>query len=219
MQRGTLITTTGIDGAGKSTLAKNVRDKLRGRGHDAVYAYGRFLPLVSYPVMEIGRRTVLSDSDIDEDYTEHQTSKADLFETSLLRRGYEALVMADYAPQLLARVILPLYQHDFVVCDRYFYDTLLTDLSGDVVQEPKEAVDRYRTYSKLIPTPDFEFYVDIPPEVSLDRKDDIPDIEYLRDRKRFYDRFAQEYGMFTLDGTRSESALCSSVMDLVLDED
>ncbi|WP_238398289.1 dTMP kinase [Halorussus salinus] len=217
MKRGTLITITGIDGAGKSTLAKNIRDELRDRGHDAVYAYGRFLPLLSYPVMELGRRTVLSDSDLEEDYTEHQTNKADLFDTTVLRRGYEALVMADYAPQLFAKVILPLYQHDFVICDRYFYDTLLTDLSGDVITEPQEAVDRYQTYSKLIPSPDFEFYIQIPPEVSLERKDDIPDIEYLRDRKRFYDVFAQEYGMTVLDGTNSPSNLCTNVIRKVLD--
>ncbi|ELZ31375.1 hypothetical protein C474_08737 [Halogeometricum pallidum JCM 14848] len=128
------------------------------------------------------------------------------------------LVMADYAPQLFARVVVPLYQHDYVVCDRYFYDTLLTDLSGDVIPEPQEAVDRYRMYSKLIPSPDFEFYVQIPPEVSLERKDDIPDIEYLRDRKRFYDVFAQAYGMSVLDGTRSQSDLCFTVTNAVLSD-
>ncbi|MDL0118808.1 hypothetical protein PNQ29_03495 [Halobacterium salinarum] len=213
-----MITTTGIDGAGKSTLAQNVRDELQARGYDAVYAYGRFLPLLSYPVMELGRRTVLSDSNIEEDYTEHQSNKADLFDASLLRRGYEMLVMMDYAPQLLARVIIPLYQHDYVICDRYFYDTLLTDLSGDVIPEPQEAINRYRTYSKLIPSPDFEFYVQIPPEVSLERKDDIPDIEYLRDRKRFYDEFAQAYGMSILDGTRSQSDLCSTVVETLLNQ-
>lgn len=216
MQRGTLITTTGIDGAGKSTLAKNVRDELQARGYDAVYAYGRFLPLLSYPVMELGRRTVLSSSDIEEDYTQHQSNKKSLFETSLLRRGYEMLVMADYAPQLFARVILPLYQHDYVVCDRYFYDTLLTDLSGDVVTSPQEAIDRYRLYSKVIPKPDFEFYVQIPPEVSMERKDDVPDIGYVRDRKEFYDAFAEAYGMSVIDGTQSQSEVCASVIKSVL---
>jgi dTMP kinase len=216
MRRGTLITTTGIDGAGKSTLAKNVRDELQERGYDAVYAYGRFLPLISYPVMELGRRTVLSDSDMEKDYAQHQSNKADLFDASLLRRGYETLVMADYAPQLFARVIVPLYQHDYVICDRYFYDTLLTDLSGDVISEPQEVVNRYRIYSKLIPSPDFEFYIQIPPEVSMERKDDIPDIGYLHDRKRFYDVFAESYDMSTLDGTASQSELCSTVVNTVL---
>lgn len=216
MQRGTLITTTGIDGAGKSTLAKNVRDELQARGYDAVYAYGRFLPLLSYPVMELGRRTVLSSSDIEEDYTEHQSNKKSLFETSLLRRGYEALVMADYAPQLFARVILPLYQHDYVICDRYFYDTLLTDLSGDVITDPQEAIDRYRLYSKVIPKPDFEFYVQIPPEVSMERKDDVPDIGYVKDRKAFYDAFAEANRFHRLDGLNSPNELVNEVISVII---
>lgn len=216
MQRGKLITTTGIDGAGKSTLAKNVRDELLERGHDAVYAYGRFLPLVSYPVMELGRRTVLSGSDMEEDYNQHQSNKEDLFETSLLRRGYETLVMADYAPQLFARVIRPLYQHDYVVCDRYFYDTLLTDLSGDVITDPQDAIDRYQLYEKIIPAPDFEFYVQIPPEVSMERKDDIPDIGYVRDRKEFYDAFAEANEMNIVDGTKSQSEVCETVLESIL---
>ena len=217
MQLGTLITITGIDGAGKSTLAKNVRDELQVRGYDAVYAYGRFLPLLSYPVMEFGRRTVLSDSDIESNYSVHQSKKADLFDTSLLRRAYEILVMADYAPQLFARVLLPLYKHDYVVCDRYFYDTLLTDLSGDVISTPQQAIDRYRCYSRLVPSPDFEFYVCIAPEIAMERKDDIPDIEYLRDRKSFYDSFAEANDMTILDGTNTKNTLRHTVVDLVTD--
>lgn len=216
MQRGTLITTTGIDGAGKSTLAKNVRDELQARGYDAVYAYGRFLPLLSYPVMEIGRRTVLSDSDIENDYNSHQSKKEELFETPFLRRVYELLVMMDYAPQLFARVILPLYKYDYVVCDRYFYDTLLTDLSGDVIQTPRQAIDRYRYYSRFVPSPDYEFYLRIDPETAIERKDDIPDIGYLQDRKRFYDLFAEANDMIILDGTDSEDGLCRTVVEKIM---
>jgi len=216
MQRGTLITTTGIDGAGKSTLARNVTEELCERGYDAVYAYGRFLPLLSYPVMEIGRRTVLSDSDMENDYTSHQSKKEELFETQLLRRAYELLVMTDYAPQLFARVILPLYKYDYVVCDRYFYDTLLTDLSGDVIQTPQQAIDRYRYYSLFVPSPDYEFYLRIDPTVAIERKDDIPDIEYLRERKYFYDEFTEAMDMTVLKGTKNKDSLCQTVVEVVV---
>lgn len=217
MQQGTLITITGIDGAGKSTLARNVTDALRGQGHDVVYAYGRFLPVLSYPVMEIGRRTLLSDSDIESEYTTHQSRKEHLFEILPLRRAYELLVMMDYAPQLFTRVLVPLYKHDYVVCDRYFYDTLLTDLSGDVVQTPQKAIERYQFYSQLVPAPDFEFYVSIKPEIAIKRKDDVPDIEYLRDRKSFYDLFAEANDMTVLDGTDTKEALCDTVVQAVTD--
>jgi len=70
--------------------------------------------------------------------------------------------------------VRPLYEADIVVCDRYFYDTLLSDLAGDVLDEPEEAIERYRRYQPFLPTPDHEFYVQVPTEVSMERKDDIP---------------------------------------------
>jgi dTMP kinase len=216
MQRGTLICLTGIDGAGKSTLARSVSEALSERGYRATYTYGRYLPLLAYPVMELGRRTLLSGGQDEGDYTEHQSEKRELFAGSTLRLGYEALVMLDYAPQLLWRVAVPLYRYEYVVCDRYFYDTLLTDLCGDVVRTPEEAVSKYdRFYSRLVPDPDHEFYVEIDPEVSMERKDDVPAIEYLEERKAFYDRFAETFDLTRLDGTDAPGELVSSVLDAV----
>lgn len=217
MQRGQLICLTGIDGAGKSTLARAVSEELADRGYSACYTYGRYLPLLAYPVMELGRRTLLGGSQQEGEYTEHQAEKEELFAGSTLRLGYEALVMLDYAPQLLWRVLVPLYRHEYVVCDRYFYDTLLTDLCGDVVRTPEEAVSKYRRfYSHLVPEPDHEFYVEIEPEVSMERKDDVPAIEYLEERKAFYDRFAEAFDLTRLDGTDPPEHLVAAVLDAVV---
>lgn len=208
-----LICLTGIDGAGKSTLARNVRDELENRGYDATYVYGRYLPRLAYPIMELGRRTVFSDTSMEDDYVKHQEEKAGLFERRWVRRSYELLLMADYAPQLCYRLLHPLLTADYVICDRFFYDTLLTDLSGDVIRSPEEAVRRYRWYARILPTPDYEFYIEIPPEVSIERKDDVPMIEYLEDRKSFYDYFATELKMKCLDGTMSQESLSAAVVE------
>lgn len=216
MRRGELICLTGIDGAGKSTLARGVSERLSDRGYRACHTYGRYLPLLAYPVMELGRRTLLSGGQNEGDYTEHRAEKGDLFAGSTLRLGYEALVMLDYAPQLLRRVLLPLYRYEYVVCDRYFYDTLLTDLCGDVVRTPEEAISKYdRFYSRLVPEPDHEFYVEIDPEVSMERKDDVPAIEYLEERKAFYDEFAAAFGLTRLDGTDPPEELVAAVVETV----
>ncbi len=208
-----LVCLTGIDGAGKSTLAQNVTDELVDRGFDARYVYGRYLPRLAYPMMELGRRSVLSDTSIEDDYVEHQAEKAGLFERAWVRRSYELLLMTDYAPQLCYRLVRPLLTADYVICDRYFYDTLLTDLGGDVVRSPEEAVKRYQRYARVLPSPDYEFYIEISPEVSMERKDDVPAIEYLEDRKSFYDYFAEELDMHVLDGKMSREALTAAVVE------
>lgn len=212
MTRGTLVCITGLDGAGKSTLTKAVVEELQLEGYDAVGAYGRFLPRLTYPLILLGQRTVLSDSDITEDYETHQSTKNDLFESTLLSSLYEGIIMADYIPQFFCRVVLSIYQYDIVVCDRYFYDTLLTDLAGDVINEPADAIRRYNLYSKFLPQPDHEFYVQTPAEVSMRRKDDVPSIEYIQDRKSFYDSFAEKQDLSVLDGTLTSERLTKIVL-------
>lgn len=216
MNRGTLVCVTGLDGAGKSTLTNSVAQTLRDDGYDAVQVYGRYLPRASYLAIAIGRRTVFSNSDIEDDYEDHQSEKEDVFSNDLLATAYESVVMADYVPQFVWRVLRSLYTHDIVICDRYVYDTLLTDLAGDVLAEPADAIDRYRLYEDVFPTPDHEFYVSIPPAVSMERKDDVPSIEYLEDRKTFYDEFAEAYDLSVLDGTDSIQQLTYQVVDEIV---
>lgn len=217
MTKGTLVCLTGLDGAGKSTVTNNVAETLRDRGYDAVQVYGRYLPRLSYLGIAIGRRTVFADSDIEEDYEDHQAEKESVFSNRLLATAYEGVIMADYVPQFVWRVLRALYTHDIVICDRYVYDTLLTDLAGDVLEEPADAIERYRLYERLFPKPDHEFYVRIPPEVSMERKDDVPSIEYLEDRKEFYDEFAAAYDLTVLDGTDAIQQLTWQVVDEIID--
>jgi len=75
MQREILITTIGIDGAGKPMLPKNVREEFQTHGYDAIYAYGHPILLLLYPYLEKGRRTIISNRDIEEDYTKHQQNE------------------------------------------------------------------------------------------------------------------------------------------------
>lgn len=215
MNRGTLVCLTGLDGAGKSTLTGRVVEQLQEDGYDVTRAYGRYLPKLAYPIMELGRRTVFSDSDIEADYGRHQSSKNTFFSSRILATLYEGLLMVDYAPQFIYRVVLPLYRSDIVVCDRYFYDTLLTDMAGDLLKTPSEAVAKYRQYQNIVPTPDHEFYIRVPIEVSMERKDDIPSKAYLQDRKAFYDTFAEEFGLTVLDGTESLDALVADVVERI----
>lgn len=48
--------------------------------------------------MELGRQAVSSDTSMEDDYVKHQEEKAGLFERTWVRRSYELLLMADYAP-------------------------------------------------------------------------------------------------------------------------
>lgn len=212
MNRATLVVITGLDGTGKSSLSKAVVDEFHSRGHDAFLAYGRYLPRLLYPIVLFGRNTIFSSSGIDDDYAQHQAAKEDFFDNDILAKTYEIAIILDYTPQFLHRVILPLYQHNIVVCDRYFYDTLLSDLAGDVIRTPSDAILRYDSYSKIIPRPDYEFYLRVPASISMERKDDIPSEGYLIERERYYEKFSEEYGFIELDGTLTLDQLTEQIL-------
>jgi hypothetical protein len=47
----------------------------------------------------------------------------------------------------------------------------------------------------------------------MERKDDVPDPEYLRDRREFFFHFAEEFDMVQIDGTNEVADVVRSVLE------
>jgi thymidylate kinase len=170
-----LITFSGLDGAGKSTLVRWLQQTLEHQNrrvvvfhmndHVGVYAYLRQLrnQLGGAPPSPPPRGAG---------------------GVSALRRVRDALLWG----KLLRRVIYPLdlllflvyrLYHEWirrrvVIMDRYFYDTLVDVADG-------RHWGGLRLLQRLTPTPDVAVLLDVGPEESYARKRDYP-VEYLRDR-------------------------------------
>ena len=67
-------------------------------------------------------------------------------------------------------------------------------------------------YGWLLPRPDVIFMSDVPAEVALDRKDDIPSLEYAQELRRMYLFAARQEGAIVLDGTRPPKELVHDVI-------
>src|SRR5581483_10933987 len=126
MERGTLITIEGIDGAGKSTLAAGLGDSLRERGREVtvlrepggVAASERVRELVKDPQLRIGARA-------------------------------EALLYAAARAQLVEEALLPLLQGDrWVVLDRFVDSSLAYQGAGRQLGiEPVRTINEFATDS------------------------------------------------------------------------
>jgi hypothetical protein len=167
-----LITFSGLDGAGKSTLVRWLRHTLERQNrrvvvfhmndHVGVYAYLRQL------------RNQLGGA----------PPPARSVAAGPLRRVRDALLWgkllrrAIYPFDLLLFLVYRLYHESIrrrvVIMDRYFYDTLV-----DVADGRHWGV--LRLLQRLTPTPDLAVLLDVGPEESYARKRDYP-IEYLRSR-------------------------------------
>jgi dTMP kinase len=51
------------------------------------------------------------------------------------------------------------------------------------------------------PVPDMVFWVDVPVDLAYGRKNDIPSIEYLVERKMLYEKLVKRFNFVRLDGS------------------
>lgn len=159
-----LITFTGIDGSGKSTISKALVEKMKASNIDAEYLwwfeaenslFRRFLRTFS------GTKKKKNAIDMNK-----------LPESFLIRTLFQYLVMLDYQRQTIFKVWIPSMLGKTIICDRYIYDIVISFAVefGYSKEKAKTVLFFLRSFS---PEPDIEFYVDIPPEVALSRKKDI----------------------------------------------
>jgi len=198
-----MICFAGIDGSGKTTLAKNLVKVMAQEGIQYKYVYGRLEPFILKPFIFIGRMIFLKGNDMFEDYKQYSSAKNHAIKHhSFLFTFYRCVLLTDYFLQLLFRVRLPFILGKPIVCDRYVYDTVITDLSVDLNYSGSEIRKLIKKCFYIAPKPDLAFLIDLPEEIAFHRKDDTPSIEYLKERRRIYLDVGKEERMLVLDGSK-----------------
>lgn len=201
--KSSLICFTGIDGSGKTTLAKYLVETMTQNGIKCKYVYGRLEPFILKPFIMLGGKMFLRGADMFEDYAKYSVVKnRAIKQHSFLFSFYRRILLFDYLLQILFRVRIPFMRGKIIICDRYVYDTIITDLSVDTNYSKSEITDLIKRFFYITPKPDLAFLIDLPEEVAFQRKDDTPSMEYLRERRNIYLNIGREYGMIILDGSK-----------------
>jgi thymidylate kinase len=201
--KGCFICFTGIDGSGKSTMSAKLVDVMNSKGHNFIYVYNRYKPFLLRPFLYIGKNLFLKDKDFFEDYVDYSNTKKEATKNhSLLSSIYQYSVVVDYFIQSLYKIRIPLLLGENIICDRYIYDTVVTDLAVDF-NYSKSKIDKVSRLMQLFfPIPYVTFFIDAPEEIAYSRKDDIPSIDYLKDRRKNFMHIAHTFNMIKLDGTK-----------------
>lgn len=199
----------GIDGSGKTTLARSL---CCNRG-DYRYIWNSFDPRLIRPLVAAGKRVFFRGQDIFEDYHEYSVARRHVFSPGLIATGYENLYLLDYSMQVLPRVCCSLIRGGGLVCDRYVYDTVV-DLAVDLGFSAERRRRLLRNLLRIFPQPDLVFLLDVPEEVALKRKTDHP-LDLLTERREAYLHMARENGIIVLDGLRTPQELRGDVWQKV----
>jgi len=184
LKKGKLVCFIGIDGSGKSTLSKMLYEHLKKRNIKCKHVYGRLLPKLTKPIFIIAQKIFLRKSK--SDYKAYSKTKHDVIKKyGILSKIYAYLLIFEYFWLILFKIRIPLALGYVVVCDRYVYDTVINDLPVDISDE-NNIVSWINNIFKFAPYPDVTFLVDVPEDIAMKRKDDIPDIEYIREKRNLY---------------------------------
>jgi thymidylate kinase len=207
MKKFKLINIIGIDGSGKTTLAKSLADDLKTTDKRVHYRYCQYFAKLLYPIKLLAKLSVMRKTDEFGDYNHYnRTKKATSSRFPLLANIYAFTWLIDYIFQVFFKVTVPILFGKKLIIDRYIFD-IAVNLSLTTNNEIGYAEKLIRFFLILAPRPDLVVFIDLPEEVAYSRKNDIQSIEYLKERRERYLALAETYNFRFLDGTKSRKQM------------
>lgn len=207
-----LICIIGTDGSGKTSLAEAVVSALGARGGTARMVWLGAESCVMAPVRRIlklawARRGAIKAglprpgaASQRVDYAAEIARKTALAaKYAWAVKLYLALVWADYRLQIAVKRWRS-RGATTIVADRYLFDVVI-NVGLTLGWPPEKVVALAQSWLAKLPLPQIRVFLRVAPEVSVQRKNDIFDIDYLRLRFRYYEAIAQAFGFETRDGT------------------
>lgn len=206
-RRNIFISFIGIDGAGKTTLAKILADAMDRKGIKNKYVACRFYsPLLRFFDNTIIKQLLSLQEKSTDDCIEQINIKRQFFRNRFLRKVSQYFILYNYFLQIFLKVKLPLTRGQNIVCDRYIYDTII-DLAAVFDYSNEEVQKILRNYFHLVPKPDLVFLIDLPGEIAYKRnlpKGDKLSVNYLEKRRKMYlDMIKELNEVVVLDGSKN----------------
>ena len=208
-----IICITGIDGSGKSTLSHMLVDELRNRSIRASYVYGRTYPVLSRLLMAGGRLIFLRKDDPWNNYAGYSNEKKEKMKSPFLRWGYSMAIWFDYLIQVWAKLVIKTPGNRIIVIDRYLYDTVISDLSVHLGMDGNQTLQIINKGFHFLPLPAITFLMDLPEEIAFSRKNDVPHIDYLKERRYLYQYLNERPEVVELNGANELEITMTKILD------
>ena len=185
-------------------------------GIKSKYVWIGWSPTILKPVTKLIKKIVLRRNDVrEDDYVNVRQVKKEYFKKSRLKRLWYYYVILDYYLQVFFKIMIPKFAGYTIICDRYVQDVLI-GLSLNYNWEMNELRSRYEeNILRLFPLPDVTIFIDIPENVAFSRKNDIPAVEFLFDRRTIYLEFFKSLDVTCIDGNRSFDEVHQQILQII----
>jgi dTMP kinase len=186
-----IATICGIDGSGKTTQAKMLEKYLMGRGFRVKRVWFRWFALISYPFLALCRLLgytrwkTINRGNVK--YAEHR-----FYLNKAIAKIWPWLFTVDILIYYLFKIKSKMILKSVVLCDRFIPDMLV-----DLMCETKDYLLYRRLVGRvllsLIPKKSKLVIIDVSENMAYHRKHDIPNINYLKERRKMYTEFLRLY--------------------------
>ena len=210
---GRMIIISGVDGCGKSSQLKWIKEEIDKSGQDYVYVNLRWACYLSY--FPIGLARLLG-------YAPRKFStraNANLIHHRyqdfwLMKVLWPPLFVIDMWIDTIFKVIIPMKQGKVVICDRFVVDSIV-DVSA-MIDSPHLLDSNFAIWLLMLLPPHAEnIIIDIKPETAYQRKMDVPTLESLVSRRHLFLHLAKKLSLSVVDGNQEFAEVQQHVAKLL----
>ena len=187
-----IIFISGIDGSGKTTLAKSLVEALKNKGVEVDYVWYRWTAFFSYPLLALCRAL---------GYTKRQRYLVvrEYHRNAAIATLWAILYPLDYVLCSLAKIRITRKANSVIVFDRFIPDIIADVIFQTRINILKKFVGKI-ILSHLRRKNFFGIILDVNEEVAISRKDDIPNRNYVEFKRPIYHILAHMMGWRILNG-------------------
>lgn len=189
----------GNDGSGKTTLAIALTSKMKRLGFNVEYHI-----CFKYLVIDFLRKVLLKGS--------LNKVRKGFLERKKPKRIFNVWFIAVFLDCILTFLYFKLLKRNkTVIFDRYFYDFIIGFEYGDNINRVM------RRLFLLLPKPDIGFILDVPPNISFQRKKNIDpmDLNYYRTQRKKYLELGDELNIPVINTKKSVKESVNELIEVV----
>ncbi|MBE5922536.1 MAG: hypothetical protein E7269_07275 [Lachnospiraceae bacterium] len=209
------IALIGLDGSGKSANIDKM--KLDSDYSDYKFVWVRWKPTLLKPAyllmekkvsnknknidtsIQVDGKSGKKQAELNADYNAKSGLKGKIFGNPAIRGVWMFLALVDYFFQFHIKVLPLILTGKSIIFDRFFLD-LFVDQGINFGYSPEKIREEIRKHRFLFPKMDSYVYIRVSPETCYQRKNDIPNMDYLNRRYDIYECLSEEIAWIAVDG-------------------